>query len=100
MAVAADGKIGVLAQTSVTLLVHVQGFYTAGNGSPAPGGYVPVNPARLVDTRIGAGLPQAKLATNSTTAITIGGLANVPTDASAVFVMLTAISTSSTAGYF
>jgi RHS repeat-associated protein len=95
----ADGKIQVLAQTSVTLLVHVQGYYTAGNGSPAPGGYVPVNPARMVDTRIGTGLPQAKLATGSTTAVSVGGLNNVPADASAVFVMLTAISTSSTAGY-
>ena len=100
VALASDGKIAVLAQTSVTLLVHVQGYYTAGNGAPAPGGYVPVNPARMVDTRNGTGLPQAKLATGSTTAITVGGLANVPADASAVFVMLTAISTSTTAGYF
>ncbi len=100
VALAADGKIGVLAQTSVTLLVHVQGYYTAGNGTPAPGGYVPINPARLVDTRNGTGLPQAKLATGSTTAITVGGTGYVPADASAVFVMLTAISTSTTAGYF
>ncbi|MEO7259981.1 MAG: hypothetical protein ABI047_01740 [Jatrophihabitantaceae bacterium] len=99
-ALASDGKIAVLAQTSVTLLVHVQGYYTAGNGAPAPGGYVPVNPARVVDTRNGTGLPQAKLATGSTTVITVGGVANVPADASAVFVMLTAISTSTAAGYF
>lgn len=98
-ALAADGKIRVLAQTSVTLLVHVQGYYTAGNGFPAPGGYVPVAPARVVDTRTGTGLAQAKLATGSTTAISVGGLDNVPADASAVFVMLTAISTSTTAGY-
>ncbi len=99
IALPADGKIQVLAQTSVTLLVHVQGYYTAGNGAPAPGGYVPVAPARLVDTRAGTGLPQAKLATSSTAAVKVGGLASVPADASAVFVMLTAISTSSTAGY-
>lgn len=98
-ALPADGKIRVLAQTSVTLLVHVQGYYTAGNGAPAPGGYVPVNPARMVDTRNGTGLPQAKLATGSTTAVSVGGLHNVPADASAVFLMLTAISTSTTAGY-
>lgn len=99
-ALPADGKIRVLAQTSVTLLVHVQGYYTAGNGAPAPGGYVPVTPARLVDTRVGTGLPQARLATGSTTSVKVGGLVNVPVDASAVFLMLTAISTSSTAGYF
>ena len=33
---------------------------------------------------------QAKLAPNSTTTVKVGGLANVPADASAVFVMLTA----------
>jgi hypothetical protein len=99
VALPADGKIGVLATTSVSMLVHVQGYYTAGNGSPAPGGYVPVSPARLVDTRYGTGLPQAKLATGSTTTIPVGGLAGVPSDASAVFVMLTAI-TNGAAGYF
>ncbi|MDQ2837803.1 MAG: hypothetical protein M3Y89_10365 [Actinomycetota bacterium] len=98
VAVASDGKIEVQASTSVTLLVHVQGYYTAGNGSPAPGGYVPVAPTRIVDTRItGTGLPHAKLATGSTTAVTVGGLAGVPANASAVFAMLTAVS--STAGY-
>jgi hypothetical protein len=100
VALPADGKIGVLATTSVTVLMHVQGYYTAGNGSPAPGGYVPVGPTRIVDTRYGTGLPQAKLATGSTTAIPVGGLAGVPSDASAVFVMLTAITSSSTGGYF
>ncbi|HJQ00361.1 MAG TPA: DNRLRE domain-containing protein, partial [Jatrophihabitans sp.] len=73
--------------------------YTAGNGSLAPGGYVPLSPTRLVDTRYGIGLPQAKLAPGSTTAIQVGGLVGVPTDASAVFVMLTAITTGA-AGYF
>jgi len=52
-----------------------------------------------VDTRTGLGLPQAKLATGSTTSIKVGGLAAVPADASAAFLMLTAISTSTTAGY-
>lgn len=100
VAVAADGKIEVQASTSVTLLVHVQGYYTAGNGSPAPGGYVPVAPTRIVDTRItGTGLPHAKLATGSTTAVQVGGLAGVPSNASAVFAMLTAVTTSTTAGY-
>ena len=100
VALGADGKIRLLSQRSVNVLISVQGYYTAGTGEALPGGYVPVAPARLVDTRVGAGLPQADLAPNSTTTIKVGGLANVPADASAVFVMLTAISGSSIAGYF
>jgi hypothetical protein len=97
VALGADGKIKVLAQRSVSLLIAVQGYYTVGDGDPAPGDYVPVHPARLVDTRAGTGLPQAKLAVGSTTSISVGGLAGVPADASAVFVMLTGISSSSVA---
>jgi hypothetical protein len=100
VALAPDGKIKVLAQRSVSLLISVQGYYTAGDGAAAPGGYVPVRPARLVDTRSGTGLPQAKLAVGSTTAIKVGGLATVPADASAVFLMLTAVSSSSAGGTF
>jgi plastocyanin len=100
VALSPDGEIKVLAQRSVSLLIAVQGYYTAGDGAPAPGGYVPITPTRLVDTRVGTGLPQAKLAVGSTTAITVGGLANVPADASAVFVMLTGISSSTAGGTF
>ncbi|MGI8665151.1 MAG: RHS repeat-associated core domain-containing protein [Jatrophihabitans sp.] len=98
VALAVDGMIKVQASSSVTMLVDVQGYYTAGNGDPAPGGYVPVAPTRIVDTRLGLGLPHAKLALNSTTAVTVGGLAGVPSDASAVFAMLTAV-TSSAGGW-
>jgi hypothetical protein len=100
VALAADGKIRVLAQKPVNVLISVQGYYTGGGGTVAPGGYVPVPPRRLVDTRIGSGLPQAKLGLNSTTAIQIGGLGGVPADASAAFVMLSAISTSTVGGSF
>jgi hypothetical protein len=100
VALAPDGKIKLLSQRSVSLLIAVQGYYTAGDGAPAPGGYVPVHPARLVDSRNGTGLPQAKLAVGSTTAIKVGGMATVPADASAVFLMLTGISSSTAGGTF
>jgi hypothetical protein len=100
VALAGNGQFGVLSQRSVSILIAVQGYYTAGTGAPAPGGYVPVKPTRLVDTRYGTGLPQTKLPPNSTTSVKVGGLASVPADASAAYVMLTAISSSTTAGYF
>jgi hypothetical protein len=100
VALGTDGRIKIRSQRSVPLLIAVQGYYTAGDGAPAPGGYVPITPTRLVDTRVGTGLQQAKLAVSSTTPISVGGLAGVSADASAVFLMLTAISSSSTGGSF
>lgn len=82
VAVASDGKIQVKATSSTNLLIDVQGYYTSGN--PSAGGFVPTPESRLVDTRNGTGLPDASLTSGSTTTIQIGGLAGVPSDASAV----------------
>lgn len=82
VAVASDGKIQVKATSSTDLLIDVQGYYTA--GSPAAGGFVPVPESRIVDTRNGTGLPDAQLQDGSTSTIQVSGLANVPSDASAV----------------
>lgn len=97
----ATSNIEVAATTSIQLHIDVQGYYTIGNGTTAPGGHVAVNPTRIVDTRTGTGLPQAKLAVNSTTTIQVGGLATVPANASAVFAMVTIDNTSnSVAGIY
>lgn len=70
------------ATSSADLLIDVQGYYTSGN--PAAGGFVPVSENRIVDTRNGTGLPSAPLTSGSTTSIQVGGLAGVPSNASAV----------------
>jgi RHS repeat-associated protein len=97
LAVGADGKIQVQTSTSVDLYVDVQGYYTAGN--PAAGGYVPITPSRLVDTRLGTGLPKAQLTAGSTTLVQASGNAGVPADASALAVNFTIINQSG-AGWF
>jgi len=101
VAVGADGKIKASTQTSEDLIIDVQGYYTADGGSAAPGGYVPIIPKRVVDTRSGLGSTMGPVAANSTSTYQIaGGTSGVPIGASAVFALLTPVSTSATGSYF
>lgn len=100
VAVGADGKIRTETNLAETEYLDVQGYYSAGNGTAAPGGYVPVNPTRIVDTRTGLGIAQAQFAQGSTHTIQVGGKAGVPVGASAIFAVLTPISTNTASGYF
>jgi RHS repeat-associated protein len=95
IAVGDDGKIKAQAQTGIDLQLDVQGYYTAGN--TAAGGYVSVNPTRILDTTNGTGVAQAQLTNGSDTTIQVSGTAGVPANASAVFVTFQATSTA--AGY-
>jgi RHS repeat-associated protein len=97
LAVGTDGKIQVYSSQSTNLVIDVQGYYTAGD--PAAGGYVPVTPTRLVDTRNGTGLPQHTLAGGSTTAIQVTGSAGVPSGASGVMVNITIADNTATSGH-
>lgn len=101
VAVGADGKIKASTQTSEDLIIDVQGYYTANGGAAAPGGYVPITPKRIVDTRSGLGSTTGPVAANSTSTYQIaGGTSGVPVGASAVFALLTPVSTSPTSSYF
>lgn len=88
-AVGADGKIQVETDTALDLVIDVQGYFSAGNGVTAPGGYVPINPVRVLSTATGIGVPIARLANASTTNLTVGGSNGIPSNASGVFVTLT-----------
>lgn len=84
--VGSDGKINVTAQTATDLLIDVQGYFNSGNGSPAPGGYVPVAPANIVNTVTGVGAPKAKIAHGATLTVQGTGVAGVPSGAAALAV--------------
>lgn len=96
---AADGTFQVRTDTSINLLMDVEGYFTAGD--TAAGGFVPLSPAtRVVDTRSGLGLPQARLSSGSTTTIDIASLApDVPTNASAAFINFEIVNRASQAGH-
>ena len=79
--VGADGNVCVFASDATHLVVDAAGSF------PAGAGFVPVSPARLADTREGAG---TRLAAGSVLRVPVRGVAGVPADASAVAVTVTA----------
>ena len=96
LAVADDGKIQVRATNNSTdLIMDVEGYYTS-DSTVAPGGYVPVTPSRLVDTRNGTDLPQAKLSGGSTTTIPVAGHAGIPAGATGAMLNFTIVNNTST----
>lgn len=99
VALADDGTFGIMASTSVGIIVDVQGYYT--DGKVGAGGYVPSQePARIVDTRnAGTGLPQARLQRNTAYTIQVGGKAGVPVGASAAMINFEVINHSAVDGF-
>ncbi|QGG39894.1 hypothetical protein [Aeromicrobium yanjiei] len=82
----ADGKVTFRNSAGDTdINVDVQGFFTAVTDASAAGGFVPVDPFRLVSTEDGIGVPAVKLVGGTTTHVKVGGVGDIPADASAIF---------------
>ncbi|HTZ45053.1 MAG TPA: fibronectin type III domain-containing protein [Jatrophihabitans sp.] len=79
-----DGSLHVLSNASANLVIDVQGYFTAGTAI-APGGFVPVDQTRIVDTRTGLNVPQSRVSTGNTITVTAAGLAGVPADAEEIY---------------
>ncbi|OII18411.1 hypothetical protein BIV01_02375 [Curtobacterium sp. MCBA15_013] len=99
LAVSADGTVQVYAETSVRLILDVQGYYTANTDGTAPGGFVPSNGKRVADSRSGTGIPKAQLTTGKSAVLQVTGTAGVPAGASAVIVNLIALNSTSNVGF-
>ena len=99
VAVDENGQIQLQTTTSTNVAVHVEGYYTAGNGTAAAGGYTSVKMTRIVDTFNGVGLPKAPIAGGQTVTIQVTGKAGVPTGASAAFVNFQVDNNSGVTGY-
>jgi RHS repeat-associated protein len=99
--VGTDGKIALQSTVSMNVLVDVQGYFTVGNGSPAPGGYVSAHATRIVDTRSGQGSPcTCQLGTSSTTTFqATGSTTEIPASATAVYANITVLTTTTTDNY-
>jgi hypothetical protein len=88
----ASGSIKVFnANGTVDLLIDVNGWFSGG-GSAAPGGFVPLTPTRILDTRTPLGVPSATpIGDQQTIQLTVAGVAGVPaTGVTAVALNLTA----------
>ncbi|MFD4559723.1 hypothetical protein ACFWP5_36325 [Streptomyces sp. NPDC058469] len=82
-AVGSDGKISVYNSSgTVDVIVSVNGYFTSAAGATSPGGYVPVDASRIVDTRDGTGAPQAKIAPGGTLNVQVDGVDGVTDEAS------------------
>ena len=89
-----DGKIDLRNNSagSVHLIADVAGYYLAGTPT-VPGAFVSLDPARLLDTRVGNGAPKAAVAANGTVDLQVTGRGGVPEgDVSAVVVNVTVTS--------
>jgi hypothetical protein len=83
-----DGKISIYNSVGSTdLNVDVQGYFTAAPGSGAsPGGYVPLSMTRVFYTIDGTGTSATPLAGGGgTRTVTVGGVGDIPANATAVF---------------
>jgi hypothetical protein len=89
VAVGSDGKVAVYNSSgTVDVIVSVNGYFTSAAGTTSPGGYVPVTPARIVDTRDGTGAPQATIAPGGTLDVQVDGVDGV-TDEASVYANIT-----------
>ncbi|WP_369228005.1 hypothetical protein AB5J52_47930 [Streptomyces sp. R39] len=89
IAVGSDGKVDVYNSSgTVDVIVSVNGYFTSAAGTTSPGGYVPVTPARIVDTRDGTGAPQATIAPGGTLDVQVDGVDGV-TDEASVYANIT-----------
>lgn len=68
----------------------MQGYFTIGNGSPAPGGFVPLATGNLATI--------SAPGTGSTSTVQVSGVAGVPTTATAVYANLIVDNTANAAG--
>jgi hypothetical protein len=85
--VPASGKISVYTSAAAHIVADVEGYYTSAAGTG--GGFVPVDPTRLVDTRSGTGGAAGTIPSGGNRTFTLtGGV--IPAGSSAVFIDLIA----------
>ena len=82
-----DGRINLEASAGdLELVADVVGCYSASGA-----GMQPLAPARLLDTRTGAGAPQGPVGPGQEIVLSVGGSGGVPANASAAIINLTGI---------
>lgn len=77
--VGADGKITVFAEQGADVVVDVAGWYSDGTGKGGYSGlYVPVSPARVLDTRNAIGTTAGALERQGSVDVVVGGNGGIP----------------------
>ncbi len=99
LAVADDGTIQVQAETSIRLILDVQGYYTASTDGTAAGGFVPLNGTRIADTRAGQGFAKKTIGPRERVTLQVAGVGGIPKGASAAIINMIAVNRTAGAGY-
>ncbi|MDH2415265.1 RHS repeat-associated core domain-containing protein [Nocardioides sp. CER19] len=98
VALGTNGGFDVETDTSINMIIDVQGYFTS--GTTAAGGYVPsLAPARIMNTVTGVGSPKAVLTSTSVLTVNVGGYGGVPTNASAVVLNFEILNHAAGSGY-
>ena len=70
-----DGKVDLYTSATTHLLADVEGYYVA---STSGGGYHPISPDRLLDTRKGTGAPKQAVGPGKSITLQVAGNGSVP----------------------
>ncbi|MEP7203742.1 MAG: CAP domain-containing protein [Ilumatobacteraceae bacterium] len=81
-----SGQLCAFSSQSADLVIDVSGYYS----TSASGRYMPVSPVRLMDSRSGIGTP-ARFAASQVVELSVVGVVNIPTNATAVALNVTGI---------
>ncbi|WP_146244766.1 RHS repeat domain-containing protein [Curtobacterium sp. MCPF17_051] len=99
LAIGAGGKVTVTTETSVDLVLDVQGYYTSTDSGVAAGGFVAGDGSSLASSVSGSQIPKAQIGPGKTVQIQVTGRNGVPAGASAVAVNFLVLSRNQTNGY-
>ncbi|MEK6310900.1 MAG: hypothetical protein V4755_09345, partial [Curtobacterium sp.] len=99
LAIGAGGKVTITAETSVDVVLDVQGYYTSTDNGVAAGGFVVGNGATIASTVSGSAVPKAQVGAGQTITFQVTGAHDVPAGASAVAVNVLVLSRNQTDGY-
>lgn len=88
--VGSNGKVDLYNEAgTVDLVADVVGYYASAGTSGTR--FMPITPTRLLDTRIGTGAPQARVAARQVLPLTVAGNGPVPATAASVVVNVTGV---------
>lgn len=96
VAVGADGMVNLFTSNATHLIADVAGYYEVAPVAVAAGRFVPVDPARVLDTRLDAA---GAIGTGEAREVTVAGLGGVPAAGAAAVVLNVTATEASAAGY-
>jgi subtilisin family serine protease len=98
--VGTDGRVNLTNNSTgtVELIADVAGYYLGGAPSE-PGTFVALTPSRLMDTRVGNGVPRAAVAAYGTARLRATGRSGVPSSGVAAVVLNVTVTEASSTGH-